>query len=348
MGMLQPGMTPEPPEAPQDEPQDPEDLLPRMSLPDHLNELRSRLMKAGIAVVVGMVISFVFHKEVWAFVSKPYVEASSKVGVAQEDAKLTAIDVGEGFLQILKLCFLAGILLASPIVLWQMWGFVAAGLYDHERRVVRIFFPVSVMLFALGMIAAFILLIPFGMRFLIGFNVEANFGSQFRIQSYLSMCITAVFGMGFLFQLPLVMLFAMATDLVSRATLWRGWRYAVVLSFIAGMFLPHVGQLASVVSVVSGFMLALAIAWWTELVWLLGLTQAATLEVAQEVVSRPSSFLVNPVAALFTFVLAAVLGALLAGPDAERVRPLTWRGVVFGERRAASRAAEAEPGPSDR
>ena len=260
MGMLQPGMTPEPPEAQQDEPQDPEDLLPRMSLPDHLNELRSRLMKAGIAVVVGMVISFVFHKEVWAFVSKPYVEASSKVGVAQEDAKLTAIDVGEGFLQILKLCFLAGILLASPIVLWQMWGFVAAGLFDHERRVVRIFFPVSVMLFALGMIAAFILLIPFGMRFLIGFNVEANFGSQFRIQSYLSMCITAVFGMGFLFQLPLVMLFAMATDLVGRDTLWRGWRYAVVLSFIAGMFLTDpspITQIMMAVPVVGLYFLGL-------------------------------------------------------------------------------------------
>ena len=104
--------------------------------------------------------------------------------------------------------------------------------------------------------------------------------------------------------------------------------------FIVGMFLPHVGQLAVVASVVSGLMLALAIAWWTELVWLLGLTGAATLEQAQQVVSRPSSFLMTPTAALFTFVLAAVLGALLPSPDPKRVRLLTWRGVVFGHRHA--------------
>ena len=103
--------------------------------------------------------------------------------------------------------------------------------------------------------------------------------------------------------------------------------------FIVGMFLPHVGQLAVVTSVVSGLILALAIAWWTELVWLLGLTDAATLELAQQVVSRPSSFLVVPTAAVFTFLLAAVLGALLPGADPDGVRPLTWRGVVFGHRR---------------
>ena len=106
--------------------------------------------------------------------------------------------------------------------------------------------------------------------------------------------------------------------------------------FIVGMFLPHVGQLAVVVSTVCGFVLALAIAWWTELVWFMGLTDAATLEQAQQVVSPPSPFLINPIAAVFTFSLAAVLGALLASPDAERVRPLTWRGVVFGDHHPAS------------
>ena len=100
--------------------------------------------------------------------------------------------------------------------------------------------------------------------------------------------------------------------------------------FIVGMFLPHVGQLAVVISTLSGLVLALVIAWWTELVWFLGLTDATTLELAQQVVSRPSSFLVNPTSAVFTFLLAAVLGALLPGPDPERVRSLTWRGVVFG------------------
>jgi len=102
--------------------------------------------------------------------------------------------------------------------------------------------------------------------------------------------------------------------------------------FFVGMFLPHVGQLAVIVSVASGFAVALVIAWWTELVWWCGMAGAVTLDQAQDIITRPSSFLVIPVSALFTFVLAALLGALLAQPDLARVQPFTWRGVVFGHR----------------
>ncbi len=214
---------------------DPEGDMPRMTLPEHLDELRARLLRSVAAIVVAMIGSFIYWKELLKFVTRPYYEAAARVGL--DGAQLTTIDPGEGFLQILKLCFLTGFVIVSPVVLWQMWGFIAAGLYDNERRIVRIFFPVSIGLIALGVVAAYVLLIPFGLRFLIGWNVEAELPSDFRLSSYLSTCLTMVFGMGLIFLLPLVMLFLQATGVVARETFAKGWRYAVMLSFVAGMIL---------------------------------------------------------------------------------------------------------------
>lgn len=217
------------------EDRDPEAELPRMTLPEHLDELRGRLMRAVGALFAMMLLSFFFWEPIWHFVQQPFLEAARLQGI--EDPKLMALDPGEGFLSVLKLCFLAGAVVAAPVVLWQLWGFVAAGLYPRERRVVRFFFPVSIGLFAIGVVLAYEILIPFGFRFLVGWNAGMGVATDFRIQSYISTCLTMVFGMALLFELPLVMLFMQATDLVSRKTFLKGWRYAVLLSFVAGMLL---------------------------------------------------------------------------------------------------------------
>jgi len=100
--------------------------------------------------------------------------------------------------------------------------------------------------------------------------------------------------------------------------------------FIVGMFVPHVGQKPIVISVICGVILAFSIAWWTELGWLLGLIEGESLDAVRETVGRPSSFLALPVASVFTFLLAAILGGFMKSPDYEKVAPLTWKGVVFG------------------
>ena len=215
---------------------DPTSDMPRMTLGEHLDELRGRLMRSVLAIVAAMLASFFAWRPIWDFVRAPYDESMLRLGV--ENAKLLALDPGEGFLSILKLCFLVGIVVASPIVLWQMWGFIAAGLYKHERRLVRIFFPVSMGLFAVGVVMAYTVLIPFGLRFLIGFNLDMpSVGTDFRIQTYISTCLTMGFGMALLFELPLVMLFLQATDIVGQKTFQKGWRIAVLLAFVVGMFL---------------------------------------------------------------------------------------------------------------
>ena len=112
--------------------------------------------------------------------------------------------------------------------------------------------------------------------------------------------------------------------------------------FIVGMLLPHVGQRAIIISTVCGVVLAFTIAWWTELGWLLGLVEGESLDAVLGTVRRPSSFLALPVASVFTFLLAAILGGFMKSPDYEKVAPLTWRGVVFGNGKAKVNTTEPE------
>jgi len=224
------------------------DEMPSMTLPEHLDELRRRLMWSVIAIGIGMIGSFFFYKELMALLKAPFEQAIAATHAGK--AELQAIEPGEGFLQVLKLCFISGLVVVSPVVLWQMWGFIASGLYEHERRHVRVFFPVSLVLFALGLVVAYLLLIPFGMRFLIGWNVALDLGTDFTLSSYLSTCLTMLFGMGLLFQLPLVMLFLQAADIVQRATFVKGWRWAVVIAFIVGMVLTDPSPVTQIVMAV--------------------------------------------------------------------------------------------------
>lgn len=210
--------------------------MPRMSLTDHLVELRRRLVKAALALVLGMGFSFWKWEAIKDFVMEPYLVAARGAGLV--DAKLSVLDPGDGFLTVMKLCFLAGFVLASPVVLWQLWGFVAAGLYAHERRYVHLFFPVALGLFALGVVSAYLLLIPFGLSWLIDFNAHSlGARTEFSISSYTSLCVSLVFAMGLAFQLPLLMLFLQGAGLVQRATFKKYWRHAVVGAFIVGMIL---------------------------------------------------------------------------------------------------------------
>lgn len=246
----------------------------RMTLSEHLDELRTRLWRSVLAILGGMIVSFLYWRELMAFVTAPYHEAAALVGA--DTSEIIVTDPAEGFLQVLKLCFITGFVFVSPIVLWQLWGFIAAGLYDREKRYVRLFFPVSLGLAGLGLVTAYMLLLPFGLRFLIGWNEAIDVLSYPSLKAYLSMCLTVMFGMGLVFQLPLVMLFLQAVDIVERRTFLRHWRSAVVFSFILGMLLTDpspVTQIAMAVPVVGLYFLgiwggqfvgehAVAFRWW--------------------------------------------------------------------------------------
>lgn len=213
---------------------DPEAALPRMTLAEHLDELRRRVGRSALAVVLGTLGAFVFNDALFHGALGPYREALAAAGATGQIAAISPLD---GFIQPFKLAFIVAVVVTSPWVLWQMWGFIAAGLYAHERRAVRVFFPISLGLFLTGVATAFLVVLPVGLRFLIGFGQSHGISSNFAVGEYLSLCLSLLFGLGLAYQLPVVMVALQAMGLVGRDTLKHGWRVAVLLAFVIGMVL---------------------------------------------------------------------------------------------------------------
>lgn len=203
-----------------------------MTLGEHLDELRRRVVRGALAVVLGMVVAFVFNKPLLEGITEPYREAMRDLHAPGQFQVTEPLD---GFVLVMKLCFLVGLVGTAPLWLSQMWSFISAGLYPKERRVVRVFFPISVGLFALGGLCAYLMVLPVGMRFLIGWNASHGWQSNFAVGAYISMCVTFVIGMGVAFQMPLVMLFLQATGIFARETFSRGWRLAILSAFVVSM-----------------------------------------------------------------------------------------------------------------
>ena len=108
-----------------------------MSLGDHLEELRTRIIRVLIAVALGLIICLIFGMRIVSFLSQPILDAMRSAGF--EDPKMLARHVQEPFVTYVRISLISGFVLASPYVFWQLWQFVAIGLYPHERRYVHIF-----------------------------------------------------------------------------------------------------------------------------------------------------------------------------------------------------------------
>ena len=133
--------------------------------------------------------------------------------------------------------FVAGMVIASPYVFWQIWNFVAAGLYPHEKRYVNIYLPFSLVLFFSGGSLAFFVVFPYILRFLFAFNKTMNIDPDPRISEWLSFAIMMPLAFGIAFQLPLVMLFLNRIGLITIQVYRAKWRIAVLTVFVLSAFL---------------------------------------------------------------------------------------------------------------
>jgi len=122
-----------------------------MTIGEHVDELRRCLLRALIGVLVGMVVAFIFRRYLWGLVRWPLSAA-----MGGGPLPLQALAPSEGFATLLKLCLVTGAILSSPWALYQMWSFIAAGLYEHERRAVRRYLLPSMLLFAAGVAFFFV------------------------------------------------------------------------------------------------------------------------------------------------------------------------------------------------
>lgn len=196
-----------------------------MPLVDHLRELRSRLFKAGIAIVAGMVVGWMYYADIFAWLSAPFEAVVAQARAEGRQVTLALTGVADPFVLQLQVAAVTGLLLSSPVWLYQLWRFVTPGLRKHERRWAMAFVAVAVPLFAGGVALAYVVL-PYGLEILFGFTPD-NVENIVAVDRYLSFFIRTiiVFGVGFLAPLMIVLLnFA---GLLTGKKLLSWWRWII-------------------------------------------------------------------------------------------------------------------------
>ncbi|MBP2625920.1 MAG: Sec-independent protein translocase, TatC subunit [Firmicutes bacterium] len=197
-----------------------ENLEDKMSLVDHLQEFRKRLMIALVAVAVGSVVSYFYAAELVHYITAPA-------------GKLYYMSPGEAFFAYLKVSFFAGFLLALPVVLYQAWAFVVPALSNKERLASLILIPSAVLLFFIGLIFSYILVLPAGIKFFMGFATE-DLQPMLSLGQYLSFVISFLLPFGFIFELPLVILILVKLGIIGSEFLTARRKHVLVLSFVVG------------------------------------------------------------------------------------------------------------------
>lgn len=195
----------------------------RMALADHLRELRARLLRIAVFLVVGIVVAWFFYDTLFSLIYRPYASAQEILETRGVDSQPVLTGVANPLLLQLKLSALAAVVLGSPFWLYQLWAFIVPGLHANERRWTRIFAAVAGPLFILGVAVGYYVL-PKGIEVLIGFTPEAlqnlvEFGEYFRFVTRMLL----VFGIAF--EIPLFVIMLSLAGVVSGKSLaaYRPW-----------------------------------------------------------------------------------------------------------------------------
>jgi sec-independent protein translocase protein TatC len=202
-----------------------------MSLGDHLEELRARVILALAGLAVGMAVSFIFGKWLIEFIKIPYNQIRTHHPELQPLAYLAPTDA---FVSYMKICLIAGLILSSPWVFYQLWMFVAAGLYPHERRYVYAAIPFCVALFAAGALLFLFVIAPTALEFFVTFGKWIGVVPMWMLQNYVSFITLMMLVFGLAFQTPVVVLVVYRIGLVSIQTLRSIRKYALFAAFVIG------------------------------------------------------------------------------------------------------------------
>jgi sec-independent protein translocase protein TatC len=195
-----------------------------MSLMDHLEELRSRLMWAIASLAVAFFPCWIFVDEIFAFLQRPIMK------LLPPGKKLAYTGITDPFILYFKVAALAAVFVASPFILYQLWRFIAPGLYKHERRYLLPFLFFGSFFFLAGGAFAYYVAFPLAAEFLL--KIGGAFEPVITIERYFGFQMTIILGLGLMFELPIVIFVLAAIGLVTPRFLMRNFRWAVVIIFV--------------------------------------------------------------------------------------------------------------------
>jgi sec-independent protein translocase protein TatC len=206
----------------------------RMSFFDHLVELRKRIINSAVAIGIGMIIGVAVSNKVFGYLARPMLAA---LRAAHFDDKLVYTNPTGALSMIINLGLYLGLVIASPVVLYQIWLFIAPGLYRHERRAITAFIFSSVALFLCGISFGYFVSLPYVLKFLIGF--QGPFKPLISINEYFDLILVVLMGLGIIFELPVLIFCLSLFGIVTPKFLWKNLRYAVlIITLLAAIVTP--------------------------------------------------------------------------------------------------------------
>ena len=287
---------PTPPPPPSDDGEDEEEGMLRMSFMDHLEELRTRILRGLMGFVVAFFVSLTFTNPLWRFVSEPAIDALKHLGI--NPPRLVAITPMEMFSTIwIKMPLLVSIFIASPWLLYQVWAFISPGLYKRERRWAVPFILVTAGLFIAGGCFAYFVAFRYGLEFLLGIGRDINVTPMVSVTEYFDLFVNVTLGVAVVFEMPVVIFFLTLLRLASPRFLIRHSRYAILgIVILAAVITPTPDVfnmmlfavpmcLLFFIGVLASYMLVMkregkALPWGTILLGLLGLLMLTAAVVA--------------------------------------------------------------------
>jgi sec-independent protein translocase protein TatC len=199
-------------------------------LKPHIADLRKRLVISSLTVFVMFFVCFTFYEPILQWMMVPVEAALPK------NSQMVAVEIQETFFTALKVAFFAGFVISLPVIFWQLWLFLAPGLYDHEKKLVIPFVFFATLMFLMGASFAYYVVVPIGFEFLIAFG-SAVVTVLPSIGAYVGFFTKLLVGFGISFELPVITFFLAKIGLVDDRMLKDFFRYAVVIIFIVAALL---------------------------------------------------------------------------------------------------------------
>ena len=199
----------------------------RMSFMEHLGELRTRLMRSLLALLVGLVPALIFSQQIMDYLVRP---------VRETNRSLVFLSLTEAFWVQMKIGVIAGLFVASPLILWQVWQFIAPGLHRHEKKYAGPFVIVGSLLFIGGGAFSLKVVTPFAIQFLLSYE-RPGLQAMISIGNYIDFLLKFTLAFGAVFELPLVITILARLGVVTPAMLAKNRKYAILGAFIAGAVL---------------------------------------------------------------------------------------------------------------